>query len=999
MIRLALLIFILLISLACGGGGGGGGGSSSSSAASIYQGKAEPAEVTEESIEMAAETANGDSSSGMISYFKAGNFKKRDFGYLDIFKQEMERIKTVSDSEGKISMEKIRRYYWDDSSSSSSVYTYNDGQGGYVEYNYNNINDDGIGKVVITYSNYYDSYYGDTTNGKIVLNYKAYDDIYTPTRFSISFEDLSYSYSSSWYKIAGSIEYVYQVDDYSLQSDMNLAFTSHDSTTDVMYQNFSADLTFYDSNFYYLKSEDISGKLYMGAYGYFDIDMSSPFIYSKYSDYPESGGPAIFIGEGSASAKVEPSGSQMKVSYDLDSDGTYETIEFQEWTDGSGIIETIATDGESSTDNDDTTTDEEGDNTITLQYLYSFSDTSDFYRLDEDGRFVFMVAGNLIVFDPDTEAYSSTDVSDSATTMDVKPNGDVLISSFLALKSYDVENDQVTSYDLDSSIDDIAVMNDTQVFILDDDDVYLYDLGTQEKSAENSIGTSYSINKIAFNATSNLLMAYGKSGSYIELFKYENGELINQYSNKYMSYGFQSFIDDGSRFVTRDGQVYRTNSVQYNGDLSPYVSYYQNFENVYHDQNSDFLYVLNDGSYSDDENYLSIRYEENLKLLETYTYTFGSNDDDYESLLFYIAPNEKNEFYILVKHDPYYYSDDGSTIIYKGTFSPAIDDTYDLSSVSGTDEYPSDQFFDFEIEEVAFDKANNKFYVTGSDDSFVELSTSTNTLTSISVGSSLDNLEMSIDGDKLVLSSSNQLLVYDISTQSWNSDYLDFIPEDIVLDDDDLYVLNTESYSSAIVSYPTDFTSLTQPRDSYYGYNSYNSFNSMFLTPGGNNLLAQSNSYAYTFEVDEEIDYLGYDYFYYDIINVFDRNGTTYLIDENAYIRKLDSYDLEYQGYFSGIGISDVSVYSEDDDYLIIASNNSYGSDTIEIFEFSSLDSLGSYTMPDYTTDDSSYDVKVKELGLSSNGRTIHVVFEVEGDSGLKYNGGWLELSVDDILD
>jgi hypothetical protein len=85
------------------------------------------------------------------------------------------------------------------------------------------------------------------------------------------------------------------------------------------------------------------GRVFVGAYGYVDVQTGSPFVYSSASqENPDSGGPIIMIGAGNSIADVTSiSASYVRIDVDADGDTVFESHNFYEWSNLTGAAVSI----------------------------------------------------------------------------------------------------------------------------------------------------------------------------------------------------------------------------------------------------------------------------------------------------------------------------------------------------------------------------------------------------------------------------------------------------------------------------------------------------------------------------------------------------------------------------------------------------------------------------------------------------------------------------------
>ncbi len=194
------------------------------------------------------------------------------------------------------------------------------------------------GVLYMDYKNYNNGD-GYTYDGIVTFNVNSFNIMYGRiTDGTMSFTLWTIKSANGNVSLTGSIKVQESFQNNSDTLDVNMDGRDNNTSDTFRFQNFM--VAFFYTNILNPSSETeaLSGRVYVGAYGYVDVTTTSPLVYSSYTqDYPDSGGPIIMAGAGNSKAAVTSiSTSYVKIEVDADGNSLFESQNAYAWNNLAG---------------------------------------------------------------------------------------------------------------------------------------------------------------------------------------------------------------------------------------------------------------------------------------------------------------------------------------------------------------------------------------------------------------------------------------------------------------------------------------------------------------------------------------------------------------------------------------------------------------------------------------------------------------------------------------
>ncbi len=199
------------------------------------------------------------------------------------------------------------------------------------------------GVLYMDYKNYNNGD-GYTYDGVVTFNIDGFNTVYARiTDGTMSFTLWTIKSANGDVSLSGSIKVQESLETSSDMLTVNMDGRDNISSDTFRFQNFVVAF-YYDSIISPTsETEAFSGRVFVAAYGYVDVNTTSRFVYSSSTQaYPDSGGPIIMVGAGNSKAAVTSiSTSYAKIEVDADGDTVFESQNFYAWSNLAGAAVTI----------------------------------------------------------------------------------------------------------------------------------------------------------------------------------------------------------------------------------------------------------------------------------------------------------------------------------------------------------------------------------------------------------------------------------------------------------------------------------------------------------------------------------------------------------------------------------------------------------------------------------------------------------------------------------
>jgi hypothetical protein len=194
------------------------------------------------------------------------------------------------------------------------------------------------GVLYMAYANYNDGD-GYTYDGNVTFNIDGFNITYgLITDGTMRFTLWTIKSSDGNVSLSGSIRVQESLQNNSDRLTINMDGRDNNTSDTFRFQNFSEVFNYNNILSPTSGALTFSGRVFVGAYGYVDVQTGSAFIYSSTSqEYPDSGGPIIMIGAGNSIADVTSTSTiHVRIDVDADGDTVFESYNFYQWTNLAG---------------------------------------------------------------------------------------------------------------------------------------------------------------------------------------------------------------------------------------------------------------------------------------------------------------------------------------------------------------------------------------------------------------------------------------------------------------------------------------------------------------------------------------------------------------------------------------------------------------------------------------------------------------------------------------
>ena len=332
------LAIILCVLASCGGGGGGGTVSAGGSSGISYDGLTTQATLTNANAQKFFSITWGNGSSSKVSSVQSSDSKKVTYGPLKnrSLANILERLKNRSVSDYTAYAVKVSKTI---TKSAVPVNQTRSGSiSGTLTISGNLDSNSGTGTLTVSYVNFNDGD-GITYDGTMTLTVNGYDKINDLiTDGTESFTSWNIKSGSSNYSLSGTNRLQENTQNNTSTRTYNVVGLDNISNEKFRFENIIDIITYDNILNPTFKSETCTGRVYVDKFGYVNVSVSSPLVYSTISQVnPDSGGPILLGGAGNSKAILTPySTSYATINVDADGDGTYESGHVYSWSNLTG---------------------------------------------------------------------------------------------------------------------------------------------------------------------------------------------------------------------------------------------------------------------------------------------------------------------------------------------------------------------------------------------------------------------------------------------------------------------------------------------------------------------------------------------------------------------------------------------------------------------------------------------------------------------------------------